>query len=344
MEALQQIRALARQFSEEQIRPHVERWDAAGAFDDDILTQLGELGFLGMLVPESAGGMELDRAAYVGAVEELAWGDASIALAVVLHSTVAAALFAGGRTEDAARLATGELLGTMPVAPSDDEPLREGEGTLSGRVRWVAIAARAGLLLIPGPAAAATEARLVALGERAAAGNGEETLGLRPLRLAVVQLDDAPVVTALPFDPALDDGAAGVLCTGVAAAAVGIAQAALEHARDYAAEREQFGRALRTFEGMQFKLADMATRVWSARALLERAAAGRDAGLSSAAKVVASEAATAVTTQAVQVFGGYGYMRDYPVEKLMRDAKATELMAEPNERHRVRIARGLYEG
>ena len=344
MDALQEIRALARQFTEERIRPHVERWDAAGAFDDAVLAELGELGFLGMLIPESAGGMELDRTAYAAAVEELAWGDASVALAVVLHATVAAALFAGGRTGEGGRLATGELLGTMPIAPSDDAPLREGEGILSGRVRWVANAGGAGLLLIAGPASGATGAKLVALDERATVAGAEETLGLLPLRLAVVELDDAPVLAELPFDPAVDEGAAAVLRTGVAAVAVGVAQAALEHARDYAAAREQFGRALRTFEGMQFKLADMAVRVWSARALLERAAAGRDARMSSAAKMVASEAAMAVTTQAVQVFGGYGYMRDYPVEKLMRDAKATELMAEPNERHRVRIARGLYEG
>src|SRR5690606_34535825 len=129
---------------------------------------------------------------------------------------------------------------------------------------------------------------------------------------------------------------------GIAAQAVGIADAALEYALGYAAEREQFGRKLKEFEGMQFKLAEMATRVEAARSLTARAAAAPSTRASAMAKLFASEAAMWVTTQAVQVCGGYGYMRDYPVEKLMRDAKATEIYEGTNEVLRVVIARELY--
>jgi alkylation response protein AidB-like acyl-CoA dehydrogenase len=129
---------------------------------------------------------------------------------------------------------------------------------------------------------------------------------------------------------------------GIAAQAVGLAQAALDHALSYAGEREQFGRPIREFEAIQFMLADMATKVAAARSLLERAAAERTTGWSAMAKLFASETAMAVTTDAVQIFGGYGYMRDYPVEKLMRDAKATEIYEGTNEIQRVVIARDLY--
>ena len=135
---------------------------------------------------------------------------------------------------------------------------------------------------------------------------------------------------------------------GIAAQAIGIAEAALDYARDYAEERVQFGRPIAEFQGMQFKLADMATRVEAARGLLYRAALAYDADeprkrkLSSMAKLNASEAATWVTRQAVQVFGGYGYSREYAVERLFRDAKVTEIYEGTSEIHRIIIARELY--
>jgi len=128
----------------------------------------------------------------------------------------------------------------------------------------------------------------------------------------------------------------------VAAVATGLARAALDHARDYAAEREQFGRKLRDFEGIGRKLAEMALSVGGARALLDRAAAAPDPAAVALAKVAAAESAMYVTTQAVQVFGGYGYMRDYPVEKLMRDARAMSLLGGRDEEHKARITEWLY--
>jgi alkylation response protein AidB-like acyl-CoA dehydrogenase len=128
---------------------------------------------------------------------------------------------------------------------------------------------------------------------------------------------------------------------------VGIGRAALAHAVQYAAERQQFGKAIREFEAIQFKLADMATRVTQARAVLYVAAAAKDRGesitqLSSIAKLTASEMAMWVTTQAIQVFGGYGYVKDYPVERLFRDAKVTEIYEGTSEIQRLVIARELY--
>jgi hypothetical protein len=134
---------------------------------------------------------------------------------------------------------------------------------------------------------------------------------------------------------------------GIGALAVGLAQAALEHAVAYAAERKQFGTAIKEFQGIQFKLANMATRVEAARALLHRAAEAKDSGenavqMASMAKLFASEAATFVTTEAIQVFGGYGYMKEYPVERLFRDAKVTEIYEGTSEIQKTVIARALY--
>ncbi len=326
MGEVQEIRALARQFAAERVRPHVERWDRDAAFDDDVIAQLAELGFLGLVVPEAAGGIGLGRSAFVAAVEELAAGNAAVALTVVLHSVVAVAL-AERDAEAAGALAAGELLGTMPIASSGKD----------GVIRWVANAGRAHRLLVP------TDEGAQLFDIDGASAEAEDLLGLRPLRVGQIDVTGRKH-EMLAYDPRSEDGAAALARLGVAATAVGIARMALEHARDYAAQREQFGRPLRAFEGMQNKLADMTVLVRAAESLVERAAAAGDASLSSAAKVFASEAAIEVTTQAVQVFGGYGYMRDYPVERLMRDAKATELMAEPNDRHRARIAAGLYGG
>jgi alkylation response protein AidB-like acyl-CoA dehydrogenase len=172
-------------------------------------------------------------------------------------------------------------------------------------------------------------------------------MGLRPVTVATVRLDGIRVEDEAVLDGTAEDALNNAASEGrvaMAAIACGIAQAALEHATSYAAERQQFGQPLRNFEGIQHKLADMAIRVAAARELTAAAAAEPDAGRTAMAKVFASESAMAVATQAVQVFGGYGYMRDYPVETLMRDAKATEIMEGPNELQRVLIAGELYRG
>jgi len=183
-------------------------------------------------------------------------------------------------------------------------------------------------------------------------GKPEDKMGLRASNTCTVALEDL----RLPADALLGDEGMGFVYSmegldagrlGIAAQAVGIARRALEHAVAYCDERKQFGQPLREFEGVQFKLADMATRVEAARALAHVAGARRDRGedvttWASMAKLFASETAMWVTTQAVQLYGGYGYMRDFPVEKLFRDAKVTEIYEGTSEIQRILVARGLY--
>jgi alkylation response protein AidB-like acyl-CoA dehydrogenase len=358
-EGVQEIRALARDFAGAELRPNGERWDAAGDLDPDVRGKLAELGFFGMLVPEAAGGMGFDPATWAAALEELAWGEPAVAV-LVAHSVIAADLIArhgpdGLQQEWLPGLAAGERVACIAIGEDSDSDgadgeaaaavraSRDGEGwRLKGRRRWVTNGAAADLCVLlarDGNDDAALFA--VPLADGVEVVRRHATLGLRAVPLVELAFD-----VRLPEAARLGDigrapgDALGQL--SIAAIATGISQAALEHALRYGGEREQFGRPIRTFEGIQRKLADMAMRTLAARGLVERAAGDmEDMTLSAMAKVAASECAMFVTTEAVQIFGGYGYMRDYPVEKLMRDAKATEIMHGPNEVQRVRIAESL---
>lgn len=362
-EALQEIRSLAHEFAAAEVRPHVERWDHDAALGEGSLAQVAELGFFGMLVPESHGGMQLEPGTWLAALEELAWGEPSLALAVAFHAQVVRLLDRHG--SDALkqawleRLGTGAAIGCLALAEAGAgaEPdavtctaTRAGDGwTLSGEKRWVSNRQPGGALVVLARAPEGPSLFLVpADAPGISAGARDRTLGLRPLHIGTLALADVRVEDGARIGE--PGGAAAVLAgdvpsaaLAVAAIATGIAQAALDHARGYADVREQFGRKLRHFEGLQHKLADMVIRTRAARALLHEAAASGDATAASAARVFAAEAAMFVTTQAVQVFGGYGYMRDYPVEKLMRDARAMSLLGGADEQHRVAIAEALYQ-
>jgi alkylation response protein AidB-like acyl-CoA dehydrogenase len=352
MQELQEIRSLARDFASAELRPHAEAWDAAGALPDDVAAKLGELGFFGMLVPEAAGGMGLDLPTWVSALEELSWGEPSAAL-LVMHSVIAADLIARHGGEELADawlepLATGAVTACLAFTESGDHPptvaRRDGDGwRITGRKPWVSNGERGGLFLVLAEGPDGPGVFVAAAGEGVRVVQRHATLGMRAAGLADVQFDESVANAAR-----LDDAAAGTVAGDVmgrlstAAIAAGIAQAALEHAIRYSGEREQFGRPIGSFEGIQRKLADMATRTVAARALVEKAAADPESvTLSAMAKLAAAECAMFVTTEAVQIFGGYGYMRDYPVEKLMRDAKAMEIMHGPNEVQRIRIAESL---
>lgn len=352
---LLEIIALTREFALAELRPHSEQWDHDGAVDEGTVAQLAELGFLGMLAPESAGGMGMDRTAMLSAVEQLAWGEASTGMAVALHAQVVALLARHG-SEGARQwlpaLAAGELIGCAQAATDENTTVQalpsDGGWLLRGSLPWVGNARPAGLLAL---LAAADAGPLLCLIPVSSPGielrPPVATMGLRPLALRALTLHDVTVaeqsVLSGPARPAAERAAGEAeAALYVAAVAVGIGQAALEHARDYANVREQFGCKLREFEGIQHKLADMAVRVAAARALLYRAASDPGAAEAALAKVAAAEAAMYASTQAVQVFGGYGYMRDYPVEKLMRDAKAMSLLGGADELHRGRIAERLY--
>ena len=367
IEETNEIRTLAREFAAAELRPHVEHWDRDRELPADVFAQIAELGFFGMRVPEAHGGMEFGVASYVAALEELAWGEPSVAVAIAASSFAAELIVAHGDDAQKTRwleaLAAGATLGCFALteegAAEDDAAIRTratraGDGwELTGEKTWVSNARAAGVAIVlarTGGGDAAPESALflvpldsdgVELGER------ENTMGLRPLeirslRLRGVRLGSDALLGAPGAGAQLSADALRTGRLAVAAIAVGIARAALEHAVAYADQREQFGRRIREFEAIRVKLADMATRTAAARALLAQAAAENRANVAAMAKLFASEAAMWVTTQAVQVFGGYGYMRDYPVEKLMRDAKATELLEGSSDALRFEIADSLY--
>ncbi|HUF12409.1 MAG TPA: acyl-CoA dehydrogenase family protein [Longimicrobiales bacterium] len=362
---IEQIRELARQFAESELRPHVEAWDAARALPPAALDQLAELGFYGMLIPEEFGGMGFDLPTYLSALEELSWGEPVIALLLSIHNAFGSLILAHGSAAQKARwlegLAAGRERACFALSEADagsdagaiaTTATRDGDGwRIAGEKKWVTYGNAATLALVAARTAEGG-ARGVSLFLVPLPSDGievvhrETTMGLRAADVVTLRLD-----VRLDGDTLLGEEGKGFAYAmegldrgrlGIAAQAIGIAQAALDHALAYAAERRQFDAPIREFEAIQFKLADMVTRTEAARALLHVAAREPSTQRSSMAKLFASETAMWVTTQAVQIFGGYGYMRDYPVEKLMRDAKATEIYEGTNEIQRIVIARALY--
>lgn len=374
------IRELARDFTDSEIAPHAAAWDERGAFDRDVLDRLGELGFLGMLVPERYGGLGLDLPTCLVALEELARGDAALALTVAIQNgPVPAVLLAHGSEAQKARwlpdLAAGAKIagfalseaqaGSDPSAMSTTAAPDGGAWTISGAKRWVTNGASADVMLVfarTGQDAAgrpSTGAFMVdtdAPGYRA--GHREKTMGLRASETVSVDLDGVRV----DCDRLVGDSGRGLSYAlealdlgrlGIGAQAVGIARAALEHAVRYASERRQFGRPIASFGAVRGKLAAMAARIAASRALVMEGARVWEArgapqeddppvsASSAMAKLVASETATWAAEEAVRIFGGYGFMREYPVEKLMRDAKGTEIYEGTSEILRLVIGRSL---
>ena len=315
-----QIRELARDFARAELRPHVEAWDRDAALPADVLAQIAELGFFGMLVPEEHGGMGFGLPAYVAALEELAWGEAGVALSVAISSIAAEVLLRHGSAEQKTawleRIAAGSALACYAFSDADAAITRaERRGdqwVLTGEKPWVTGARSAQLALVLARTGSDAEPALFLVPMDAAGvsvGRRETTMGLKALDIAPLRLEDVSLgEDALVGGPGTGAQAAeDALLTGrlgIAAISLGIAQAALDHARGYAAEREQFGRAIRNFEAIQLKLADMAIRIAASRALLQEAAQQPDASVAAMAKVFASAGAMQVTTEAVQVYGG----------------------------------------
>ena len=371
-----EIQQLAREFARREIAPHADKWYRDAAMDPAIITKLAQLGFLGMMVPERYEGLGLDTVTYLVALEEIAAVDASVAVAMSVHNSLPTQMILrygseAQRERYLPAMARGEWLGAFalsePEAGSDaaamtTQAVRDGDGwILDGTKAWVTSGNQAGVIL--------AMARTDRPGERRGArgisafiitpelegfrvGKKENKLGLRAsptvqlsfdrMRVSANQLLGQEGKGFVYAMQSLDNGR-----LGVAAQAVGIARAALEYSVRYAAERRQFGHPLKEFEAIQFKLANMATRITAARALLYSAASAKDRGepitqFSSMSKLFASETAMWVTTEAIQIFGGYGYMKEYPVERLFRDAKVTEIYEGTSEIQRIVIARQLY--
>jgi len=370
------IQSTARDFAQSELAPHSARWDRDAFFDRAVANKLGALGFLGMMIPEQYDGLGLDTCTYLVALEEIAAVDASMAVLMSVHNSLPTQMLlrygSSAQKEQFLRpMARGEWLGAFalsePDAGSDAAALttravRDGDHYLiSGVKSWVSAGAHADVIL----AMARTDSPNDRKGARGIStfivtpdmpgfgvGKKEDKMGLRASETVQLVFDELRVPKAnllgaegMGFVYAMQSLDNGRL--GIAAQSIGIARAALEHSVRYAAERRQFGKPIKEFQGVQFKLADMAMRVAASRALLHAAAAAKDRGqpitqFGSMSKLMASETAMWVTTQAIQIFGGYGYVTDYPVERLFRDAKVTEIYEGTSEIQRIVIARELY--
>jgi alkylation response protein AidB-like acyl-CoA dehydrogenase len=371
------IRDTARDFAAAELAPHVAQWDRDAHFEPSLVGKLGELGFLGMLIPEQYDGSELDALSYLLALEEIAMVDASAAVLMSVHNSLPTQMLLHFGTEDQRErflkpMARGELLGAFalsePDAGSDAASLRcqavqDGrDWVLTGTKAWVTSGTHAGVII----AMARTDApedRRGAKGISAfiitpdlpgfSVGKKEDKMGLRASPTVQLVFDELRV----PGDRLLGEQGQGFVYAmqslehgrlGIAAQALGIARAALVASVQYAKERQQFGKPIADFQAVQHKLADMAARITSARALLHAAAATKDRGeevgaVSSMCKLLASETAMWVTNQAIQIHGGYGYVTEYPVERLFRDAKVTEIYEGTSEIQRTVIARALLQ-
>ena len=366
------IRDMARDFARREVAPHARAWEKAEWIDDAVVAQLGELGLLGMVVPEQWGGTYMDYVAYALAVEEISAGDGSLGALMSINSSVGCGpLLRYGNAEQQDRwlpdLAAGKVIGcfclTEPQAGSEAHNLRtravlEGDSwVLNGSKQFVSNGRRAGLAIVfavtdPDLGKKGLSAFLVPTdtpGFRVE--RTEHKMGLRASDTCAVTLDNCRIPAANLLGErgkglaiALSNLEGGRI--GIAAQALGIARAAFEAALGYARERIQFDKAIIQHQSIANMLADMHTRLNAARLLILHAARLRTAGepcLSEAsqAKLFATETGEWVCSKAIQIHGGYGYLEDYPVEQYYRDIRITQIYEGSSEIQRLLITREL---
>ena len=366
-----EIRELARDVAEAEIAPHAADWDREHRFPRELFARLGELGLMGVCVPEEHGGAGADFLSYVLVLEELSRADAGVGVTVAVHtSATTLPIVSFGTDEQRERfvppLARGEVIGAFALteadAGSDAGSLRtaavaEGDSwRISGTKQWITNGSYAGTFLLFARTDQTTEgprgvSAFLLDAEQVEVVREEEKLGLNSSSTADLLLDGVLVGgdrllhgERKGFTVAMHTLDGGRI--GIAAQAVGIAQAAYDAARAYALERRQFGRRIADFQAIQFKLADMATEIDAARLLTYRAAWLKQQGLphtaeGAKAKLFASSVARRQTAEAIQVLGGYGYTKEFPVERYYRDAKVTEIYEGTSEVQRIVIARKL---
>ena len=367
----QSIKDLVGKFAQQELAPHAAEWEERGQFPREVLAQLAALGLTGLLIPEEHGGANLSRLTSAIVYEELARGDFSTAVWLSVHNMVTSLIVRFGDGEQhrrwLPRLASGELLAAFSLseahAGSDAASLttaarRDGDHYIvSGAKYWVTNAGVADLYAVmvrtdPQAGARGISTLLVEQGTPGfRIGKVEHKMGMHASPTGELLFEDCRIPVAnrlgeegMGFRIALSGLDGGRV--NIAASAVGLAQAACEVATRYAQERQAFGRPIGGFEGIQFMLADMAMRIEASRLLVYQAAqkmdTGESAGLYAAmAKCFATDAAMAITTDAVQVLGGAGYVRDWPVERYMREAKVGQIVEGTNQIQRLVIARAL---
>ncbi len=374
-ETQQAIQDMARQFAESELWPGAAERDKTAKFPRDQLTEMGNLGFMGMLVPESYGGFDAGTETYAAVLEEIAAGDGPCSTILSVHSSVGCGPIVRFGTDAQKekylpRLASGEWIGgfalTEPQAGSDASALkttalRDGDAfVLNGAKQFITSGKNGDLIIV------------FAVTDRDAGKKGisafivetawegyevvrvEEKLGLHSSDTCQIAFNNLRV----PAENLLGEEGEGYKIAlanleggriGIAAQAVGMARKAMEVARDYAVERKAFGSPISDFQAVSFKLADMATQVEAARQLVRNAARMKDAGLpclreASMAKLFASEMAERVCSDAIQIHGGYGYLADFPVERIYRDVRICQIYEGTSEIQKLVIARDLIRG
>lgn len=366
------IRDAARAFATEMLAPNAAQWDHDAHLPDAIVAQLGELGLLGMIVPQELGGSYTDYVAYALAMEEVAAGDAACATMMSVHNSVGCGPILGFGTPAQkdrwlADMAAGRVIGafclTEPHAGSEANnlrtraELRDGKWVLNGAKQFVTNGQRAGVAIVfamtdPEAGKRGISAFLVPTDTPGfIVGKPEKKMGIRASDTCPITLENC----AIPEENLLGNRGEGLKIAlsnleggriGIAAQALGIARAAFDKARRYAGERVQFGKPIAEHQAIQQKLADMAVQINAARLLVHHAAKLRTAGLpclseASQAKLFASEMAERVCSDAIQIHGGYGYLVDYEVERHYRDARITQIYEGTSEVQRMVIARQL---
>ncbi|MFM7293495.1 MAG: acyl-CoA dehydrogenase family protein [Burkholderiales bacterium] len=366
------IRDMAREFARNELAPHAAQWEQDKWIPDAVVSQMGELGLLGMTVGDEWGGSFSDHVAYALAIEEIAVGDASTSTLMSVHNSVGCAPVDAWGTAVQKQtylrdLATGKKIGcfclTEPQAGSEANNLKtkaelnNGKWIINGTKQFITNGKRASLAVV----FAVTDPDLGKKGISCflvptdtpgfTVGPMEKKLGIQASDTCPISLVDC----AVPQDHMLGPRGKGLAIAlsnleggriGIAAQALGIARAALEAALAYAKQRNQFGRKIVEHQSIANMLADMQTRINAARLLILHAAKMRDAGLpclseASQAKLYASELAEWVCSRAIQIHGGYGYLEDYPVARFYRDARITQIYEGTSEVQRMVIAREL---
>lgn len=365
------MRKIVRDFAEKEVAPFVENMEQ-GEFPRDIVKKMGELGLMGIPVPEDYGGAGMDFTSYILAIEELSRVSAAVGVILSVHTSVGTnpILYYGTESQKQKyipKLASGEYLGafclTEPSAGSDAAGLKTrarlagDEYILNGSKVFITNGGEADTYIVfastnPDAGSRGISAFIVEKSTPGLViGKDEKKMGLHGSRTVQLTFEDlkAPKENLLGeegegFKIALSNLEVGRI--GIAAQALGIAKASLEVAIDYANKRHQFGKPIAMQQGVGFKLADMATAVEASRLLIYRAVNLRERGQScskeaSMAKLFASKTAVDVATEAIQVLGGYGYTKDYPVERYFRDAKVTEIYEGTSEIQRIVISKQL---
>lgn len=366
------IQDMAKSFAVEQIKPFAAEWDQKGIFPKDTLKQMGELGFLGMLVPEQWGGSATGNLAYVLALEEIAAADGATSAIMSVHNSVGCVPILNFGTEEQKQqylmpLAQGEMIGafalTEPHTGSDaaaikTRAVKDGDDyILNGAKQFITSGHNAGAIIVfavtdPNAGKKGISAFIV---PRESAGyeviRVEEKLGLHASDTCQIALTDVRLHKSMMLGKegdglkiALSNLEGGRI--GIAAQAVGLARAALEEATRYAKERVAFGKPIFEQQAISFRLAGMATEIHAARQMVHHAARLKEAGLpclteASMAKLFSSEMAERVCSKALQIFGGYGYLKDFPIERIYRDARICQIYEGTSDIQRLVIARSL---